>query len=109
MDFSYKNYFPRLIFGSVNSAGTKTGGYGFTSSRVSDGVYLITFDVAFDLGTIPGAVATPNSSTLENAYCFITNRSESSFRVSVFNYESTGPVSGIHDCAFEFMAFANAS
>lgn len=86
------------IRGAVSSAGAVTKGSGFTVSKPSTGIYVITFTTAFP--SVPAVVVTPNGSPYI-AFALTNGITTTSVAVQFFN-----PSSVAVDIPFDFIAMA---
>lgn len=87
---------PRMLVGSVSSAGAATANGGsFTVSRASAGVYTVVPRVKFQ--TAPIVVACPNQATI--AHIRVSSSGVASFLVETFNTSAAAT-----DTAFSFIA-----
>jgi len=85
---------PEIIAGRVNSDGTIAAGDGFTSSRTSAGLYVVTLPAGFRLVTATASPATTSSFTA------VISFGSGLFQVSTFATNTAV----ISDCPFAFTA-----
>ncbi|MFM7169413.1 MAG: hypothetical protein ACKOYH_00965 [Cyanobium sp.] len=91
----------RMIAGRVDVNGTRADGSGFTSSRLSDGRYEITFTVGFS--SVPVVVATLVAALNQDNFLTIENLSSTSFILQSMDDEP-GRERSVQDSAFNFIA-----
>lgn len=77
----------QVIAGVLTSSGTVSTGAGFSSSRTSAGVYVVTFTTAF--ASVPAVVATLDNATFALGGVFIDTKSASGFTTHIRDSTNT--------------------
>lgn len=103
MIVGYKKYLPKIVRGSVDSAGAAQYGEFFSSSGTTSGGCTVTFTEAFD--NTPTVIVTPNYGVSTHAKCKVHTVSTTGFVVTGWQTNTTFPSPGAAlDTGFEFVA-----
>jgi hypothetical protein len=94
----------KILIGAVSDSGVGTSGSGFNATRLSEGIYRVTFTTA--MGAAPVVLATPLGSANDDNIVTVTSVSANSFEVHIKDMLNNGSeAQAYQNTAFSFVAF----